>query len=91
MMPHIIWHSIPDKLLILPRHKKTFVCTTNGHQVPVVGKGSVPLSDNLNLDSVLVVPSLKNNLLSAVQITNVLNCIVIIWPSHCIFKDIQTR
>ncbi|KAM7463370.1 hypothetical protein LguiA_031491 [Lonicera macranthoides] len=70
---------------------QTFVSTTNGAPVPVVGKGSVNLSNTLNLNSVLVVPSLDYNLLSVAQITNALHCVVTFWPSHCVFKDIQTR
>ncbi|RVX08628.1 Retrovirus-related Pol polyprotein from transposon TNT 1-94 [Vitis vinifera] len=35
----------------------------NGNTTPVIGKGSLTLTDTLNLDSVLVVPSLDYNLL----------------------------
>ena len=56
-----------------------------------MGKDSVPLSNTLNLDSVLVVPSLTYNILFVTQITNALHCVVILWPSHCVFKDIQTK
>ena len=68
-----------------------FVSTANGNSTPVIGEGSIILTDTLNLDSVLVVPSLDYNLLSVSQITNALSCVVIFWPDHCVFKDIQTR
>ena len=45
----------------------------------------------MNLDSVLVVPSLDYNLLSVSQITTALSCIVIFWLEFCVIKDIQTR
>lgn len=45
----------------------------------------------MNLDSVLVVPSLNYNLLSVSQITTALFCVVIFWPEFCVFKDIRTR
>ena len=45
----------------------------------------------MNLDYVLVVPSLDYNLLSVSQITAALSCIVIFWPEFCVIKDIQTR
>ena len=45
----------------------------------------------MNLDSILVVPSLDYNLLSISQITVALSCIVIFWPEFCVIKDIQTR
>ncbi|RVW51536.1 Retrovirus-related Pol polyprotein from transposon TNT 1-94 [Vitis vinifera] len=63
----------------------------NGNTTPVIGEGSLTLTDTLNLDSVLVVPSLDYNLLSVSQITAALSCIVIFWPEFCVIKDIQTR
>ncbi|KAL0421755.1 UNVERIFIED_CONTAM: Retrovirus-related Pol polyprotein from transposon RE1 [Sesamum latifolium] len=39
------------------------VSTANGNPSPVAGEGSVSLTEHLNLDSVLVVPTLKHNLL----------------------------
>ena len=67
------------------------VSTANGNTTPVTGEGSLTLTDTLNLDSVLVVPSLDYNLLSVSQITAALSCIVIFWPEFCVIKDIQTR
>ena len=58
---------------------------------PVIGEGPLTLTNTLNLDSVLVVSSLDNNLLSVSQITAALSCIVIFWPEFCVIKDIQTR
>ena len=52
------------------------VSTANGNTTPVIGEGSLTLTDTLNLDSVLVVPSLDYNLLSVSQ-TAALSCIVI--------------
>ena len=40
-----------------------FVYTANGSSAPIIGEGSLPLTDALNLDSVLVVLSLDYNLL----------------------------
>ena len=68
-----------------------FVSTANGNTTPVIGEGSLTLTDTLNLDYVLVVLSLNYNLLSVSQITAALSCIVIFWPEFCVFKDIQTR
>ena len=67
------------------------VFTTNGNTTPIIGEGSLTLTDTLNLDSVLVVPSLDYNLLSISQITAALSCIVIFWHEFCVIKDIQTR
>lgn len=65
--------------------------TANATPSLVVGEVSVSLTQNLNLESVLVSPSLNHNLLSVAQITLTLNSIVIFWPNLCVFKDIQTR
>lgn len=67
------------------------VSTANGASTPVIGEGSVSLTNTLNLDSVLVVPSLDYNLLSVSQITKTLSCVVIFWPEFCVFKDIRTK
>ncbi|KAM1459176.1 hypothetical protein ACFX2I_036147 [Malus domestica] len=76
---------------ILKPPTKTVVSVANGNVVPIIGKGTVSLSDTLSLDTVLVVPSLDYNLLSVAQITVALHCLVIFWPSFCVFKDIRTR
>nr|CAN70109.1 hypothetical protein VITISV_001696 [Vitis vinifera] len=65
------------------------VSTANSNTTPIIGEGSLILTDTLNLDSILVVPSLNYNILSVSQITAVLSCIVIFWPEFCVFKDIK--
>ena len=55
------------------------VSTANGNTTPVIGEGSLTLTNTLNLDSILVVSSLDYNLLSVSQITVVLSCIVIFF------------
>ncbi|XXG51738.1 hypothetical protein AAC387_Pa03g0243 [Persea americana] len=67
------------------------VSTANGTPSSVIGEGSITLTKDLNLNSVLVVPSLHYNLLSVAQVTSSLQCIVIFWPNLCVFKDIQTQ
>ena len=52
---------------------------------------SLSLTNTLNLDFVLVVPSLNYNILLVSQITTALFCVVIFWPEFCVFKDIRTR
>ena len=74
----------------LKRSEKYVVSTTNETQAKVVGKGSFFLN-KLNLDFVLIVHSLNFNLIYVSQITIYLNCVVIFWSDHCVFKDIKTR
>jgi len=70
---------------------KQFVSTTNGTSNSVRREGSIPLTNDLSLDFILVVPFLNYNLLSVSQITTALFCIVIFCPNSCVFKDIRTR
>ena len=67
------------------------VSTANGTSIPIIEEGSLSLINTLNLDYVLVVPSLNYNLLLVSQITTALFCVVIFWPEFCVFKDIRTR
>ena len=53
------------------------VSTANGTSIQIIGEGSLSLTNTLNLDSVLVVPSLNYNLLSVSKITTALFCVVI--------------
>ena len=54
-----------------------YVSTANGTSISIIGEGSLPLTNTLNLDFVLVVPSLNYNLLSVSQITTALFRVVI--------------
>ncbi|KAI5321563.1 hypothetical protein L3X38_030634 [Prunus dulcis] len=67
---------------------QSVVSNANGTPSPVIGEGSLSLSDFLTLDSVLIVSSLCHNLLSVAQITTALNCTVTFWPTYCVFQDI---
>ena len=48
----------------LKSSSQNFVSTTNGTSILIIGEGSLSLTNTLNLDSVLVVPSLNYNILS---------------------------
>ncbi|KAL7142096.1 hypothetical protein ABFS83_08G100100 [Erythranthe nasuta] len=67
------------------------ISTANGGTSPITGEGSIVLSNAITLDTVLIVPNLEYNFLSVSQITSTLNCIVIFWPTFCVFQDILTR
>ena len=75
----------------LKSSSQNFVSTANGTSIPIIGEASLSLTNTLNLDFVLVVPSLNYNLLSVSQITTALFCVIIFWPKFCVFKDIRTR
>ncbi|KAJ0076392.1 hypothetical protein Patl1_33680 [Pistacia atlantica] len=86
---HMTFDSMHISHLKPSSHK--FVSTANGESTQVIGEGSVTFQNTLNLDSVLVVPSLNYNFLSITQITKTLSCVVIFWPDFCVFKSIQTK
>ena len=56
------------------------VSTANGTSIPIIGEGSLSLTNTLNLDYVLVVPSLNYHLFSVSQITSAIFCVVIFLP-----------
>ena len=87
------YHMTFDSRQVSPlkSSSQNYVSTANGTSIPIIGEGSLSLTNTLNLDSVLVVPSLNYNLLSVSQITTALFCVVIFWPEFCVFKDIRTR
>ena len=74
---------------LFPAHRSG-VTNANGDSYPISGAGSVCLTSTMNLDSVLLVPSLSHSLLSVSQITHTLYCCVIFFPWYCIFQDILT-
>ncbi|XP_021829064.1 uncharacterized protein LOC110769409 [Prunus avium] len=78
----------PGQIISHTPPSQSVVSNANGTSSPVIGEGSLSLSDSLTLDSVLIVPSLHHNLLSVAQITTALNCTVTFWPTHCVFQDI---
>ena len=88
-MDHMTFDS--RQVLPLKSSSQNSVSTTNGTSIPIIGEGSLSLTNTLNLDYVLVVPSLNYNLLLVSQITTALFCVVIFWPEFCVFKDIRTR
>ncbi|CAL2228982.1 unnamed protein product [Prunus armeniaca] len=69
------------------------VSNANGTPSPMIGDSSLSLSlsNSLNLDSMLIVPSLHHNLLYVAQITTALDYIVTFWPTHCVFQDILSN
>ena len=70
---------------------QSVISTAIGNTFPIIGKGSVILSNTLTLDTVIVIPSLEYNLLFVSQITSTLACTVTFWPSFCVFQDILTQ
>ncbi|CAL8990313.1 unnamed protein product, partial [Prunus brigantina] len=80
----------PDDFLNTTQPRRTCIANANGVTYPVTGAGTV-LSSSLSLSNTLLVPSLSNKLLSVSQLTEQLNCCVLIYPSFCLLQDIHTK
>lgn len=80
-----------SKLQVLNPPNQTSVHTANGRIACVTCEGPTKVSNSMDLDKVLVVPSLSSNLLSVSQVTEALNCYVIFGPNDCIFQEMKTH
>ena len=67
------------------------IATANGTTTSVLGAGTVNLTPALPLHDCLFVPSLSHNLLSIPQVTEQLDCVVLMYPLFCLLQDIQTK
>ncbi|CAL9024197.1 unnamed protein product [Prunus brigantina] len=81
----------PDDFLNTTQPRRTCIANANGVTYPVTGAGTVELSSSLSLSNTLLVPSLSNKLLSVSQLTEQLNCCVLIYPGFCLLQDIHTK
>ncbi|CAL2226929.1 unnamed protein product [Prunus armeniaca] len=81
----------PDDFLNTTQPRRTCIANVNGVTYPVIGVGTVALSSSLTLSNTLLVPSLSTKLLSVSQLTEQLNCCVLIYPSSCLLHDIHTK
>ena len=51
----------------------------------------MPISPSLSLSHTLLVPSLSNKLMSVIQVTEELNCVVLIYLAFCLLQDILSK
>lgn len=70
---------------------RTKIVNAKGVPYPVTGAGSVPLSPSLSLANTLLVSSLSSKLISVRRITDELNCVVLMYPTICLFQDILAK
>jgi hypothetical protein len=71
--------------------RRTCVENANGVVSPVTEAGTVSLSPSLQLSHTLLIPSLSHKLLSVGQVTEELNCVVLIYSHFCLLQDILTN
>ena len=65
------------------------VWIADGTHSKVMGKGSIIISQNITLESVLYVPKLDCNLLSISKITRDLKCVTKLFPNLCEFQILE--
>jgi transposase InsO family protein len=80
-----------NDLMNFKRPRENGIVNANGICYPVSTAGDVQVHPNLTLHNTLVVPTLSSKLVSVGQLTKELNCMVNIFPDHCVFQDIQTK
>ena len=66
------------------------VWIADGTHSKVMGKGSIIISQNITLESVLYVPKLDCNLLSISKITRDLKCVTKFFPNLCEFQILES-
>lgn len=67
------------------------VCIVDSFYSSIAGHGDIPVSSSLLLSSVLHVSNFTLNLLSISHLTKCLNCIVVFFPSYCLFHDLKMK
>ncbi|GMY05930.1 Retrovirus-related Pol polyprotein from transposon TNT 1-94 [Fagus crenata] len=71
--------------------RRTCIANANGAIYPVTGVGTMPLSPSLSLAHMLLVPSLSNKLMSVSQVTEELNCVILIYSTFCLLQDVLSK
>ena len=79
-------HMTYDKTLFQSTthsHRKC-VAIVNGTTITIVGAGTLSLTPYLPLHNCLLVPSLSHHLLFLPQVTEQLDCVILMSPSFCL-------
>ncbi len=67
----------PNDFLTYDRPEKAIIKTTNGEGMKIEGAGTISFSGDLTSKNWLFVPALSHKLLSVSQLTNDLNCTIL--------------
>ncbi|RVX18786.1 Retrovirus-related Pol polyprotein from transposon TNT 1-94 [Vitis vinifera] len=73
-----------------PSNGHSSVHIADGSKSKIVGTGSIKLTKELYLDSVLHVPNLDCNLLSISKLARDLQCVTKFYPNSCVFQDLKS-
>ena len=73
-----------------PSNGHSSVHIADGSKSKIAGTGSIKLTKDLYLDSVLHVPNLDCNLLSISKLAHDLQCVTKFYPNSCVFQDLKS-
>ncbi|RVW18491.1 Retrovirus-related Pol polyprotein from transposon RE1 [Vitis vinifera] len=73
-----------------PSNGHSSVHIADGSKSKIAGTGSIKLTKDLYLDSVLHVPNLDCNLLSISKLAHDLQCVTKFYPNLCAFQDLKS-
>ncbi|RVW88523.1 Retrovirus-related Pol polyprotein from transposon TNT 1-94 [Vitis vinifera] len=73
-----------------PSNGHSSVHIADGSKSKIAGTGSIKLTKDLYLDSVLHVPNLDCNLLSISKLAHDLQCVTKFYPNLCVFQDLKS-
>ncbi|RVW91952.1 Retrovirus-related Pol polyprotein from transposon RE1 [Vitis vinifera] len=73
-----------------PSNGHSSVHIADGSKSKIAGTGSIKLTKDLYLDSVLHVPNLDCNLLSISKLARDLQCVTKFYPNSCVFQDLKS-
>ncbi|KAL6339861.1 hypothetical protein AAG906_034949 [Vitis piasezkii] len=73
-----------------PSNGHSSVHIADGSKSKIAGTGSIKLTKDLYLDSVLHVPNLDCNLLSISKLARDLQCVTKFYPNSCVFRDLKS-
>ena len=75
----------------IPSSHVLSVTIADGTSVLILGHGTMRIFSTLILIDILYAPKYYLNLLSIGCLIKSLNCSVTFYPSHCLFRDLNTR
>jgi len=70
---------------------RTYIANENGVAYPVTGPGTVALSSPVSLSDTLLVPTLSNKFMFVSQITEELNCVVLMYYTFRLLQDVLSK
>ena len=81
----------PNDLSNIIQPRKTYIANANGATYPITGAGTMSLSPSLSLAHTLLVPSFSNKLKFVSQVTEELNCVVLMYSTFCLLQDVLNK